>query len=88
MTADRLISNIKTEILNPVLTVLFALAMFFFLWGVLEMIRGAASDTAREVGRKHLLWGLVGMAIMASAFGITNLVCGTVNCDQPISRPQ
>jgi hypothetical protein len=86
MTPTKLIDNIILQIVNPGLKLLLVLAFFFFLWGVLEMIKGAASDTERSKGRNHMLWGIVGMAIMASAFGISNLICDTVHCDEPISR--
>lgn len=84
MTPDQLIANIKDNILNPIIIFLFALSLLFFLWGVYEFIvQNAASAEKREDGKRHMLWGIVGMAIMASAFGLTNLICNTIDCKNP-----
>ena len=76
-----LLDKIKTNILNPFITLLFALALVYFLYGVYEMVKGADSDEARRQGQQHVLWGVIGMAIMISAFGIMQVVCKTIGCE-------
>ena len=51
-----------------------------FLWGVVEFVARSNDDTAREKGKKHIVWGIIGLFIMLSAFGILNLICNTINC--------
>lgn len=75
-----LIANIKANILNPVIILLFALALLVFLYGVFKFIINLSSSTELEKGWNHILWGLVGMAIMVSAYGLINLICTTINC--------
>jgi hypothetical protein len=75
-----LLDNIKTQILNPLIYLAFAAAFLVFGYGVVEFIRHADSDEGRETGGRHILWGVVGMFIMASAFGIINLICAVVYC--------
>lgn len=80
MDADRLIANIKAEILNPIIILAFAVALLVFLYGVFKLIRSQASAEGLKTGGNHILWGLIGMAIMASAWGLINLICETISC--------
>ena len=77
MDAEKLIHNFNKVILNPVILVLFAVALLVFVWGVFEYFRSGDSETSRELGKRHILWGLVGLAVMMSAFGILNIALGT-----------
>jgi uncharacterized membrane protein YjfL (UPF0719 family) len=75
---ERLLANIKSEIVNPVIFLMFALATLYFLWGVFNFIRNSAGSEGRDTGLQHILWGAVGMFIMISAYGIINFVVATV----------
>lgn len=78
MTLDTFLGKIKTEILTPIATVLIAIAVLYFVWGVFEFIQGAGSEDARSKGRQHMLWGVFGLFIMVSVVGILNLICDTL----------
>jgi hypothetical protein len=73
-----LIQSILTNIVNPVITLLVVVAVIIFLWGVFEFIRAADSPEGRKQGGKHILFGSLGLFIMASAYGILNLILGTI----------
>ena len=73
-----LLEKIKTAIVDPIIYFLFALALVYFLYGVLELIRNADSDEARQTGRQHILWGVIGMFIMVSFYGIMHVICNTI----------
>jgi hypothetical protein len=75
-----LIANIKQNILNPIIVLLFALALLYFLHGVYKAVKGSSSEEERRLGQQNIIWGLVGMFIMISAFGLVNLICGTIGC--------
>lgn len=75
-----LLDKIKTQILNPVILLFFAAAFFYFAYGVVEFIRNADNAEGRETGGRHILWGVIGMFIMVSAFGIMNLICSSIGC--------
>jgi len=72
-----LIEKIKDHIIEPLILLLMGLAFFLFLWGLVEFIRNSDSDEARETGRRHMIWGVIGLFIMISAFGIINVICDT-----------
>ena len=75
---QQLVTGIDTYVLNPLIVLAFAVALVVFLWGVVGYVRGAGDPKARETGRSHILWGLVGMAIMFSVFGIMTIISNSV----------
>ena len=75
---DNLIENIGTNILEPLVWILAGAATIYFLWGVFEFIRDYDNPEARGKGAQHMLWGVIGMFIMFSVFGIMNLIGGTI----------
>jgi uncharacterized membrane protein YidH (DUF202 family) len=79
---NTVIANIKANIINPIVVLLFSFALLYFLWGVFDFVRHSSSEDKRSDGKQHMLWGIIGMAIMVSAFGIINLICNTINCVQ------
>jgi hypothetical protein len=72
-----LISNFKTVIINPIISLLFVLAFAYFLWGLVEFIWKAGSETEREKGKSHMIWGVTGLFIMLGVMGIINLLLDT-----------
>lgn len=62
------------ELVNPLIYVLFAIAAVYFLWGVVEFIAKADSEEGRTQGKDRIIWGLVGLVIMVSVFGIINII--------------
>jgi hypothetical protein len=77
------IQRINGFIINPIIGFLFALAFIFFLWGAAEFLFQADSEAAREKGKQHMIWGLVGMFIMFAAFAIIRLIASTIGVDAP-----
>lgn len=56
------------EVLKPFISLLTVLAVFFFLWGVIEFIAGASDEKARTTGKTHMMWGIFGLIIMGVAW--------------------
>ncbi len=75
-----LLENINRLIVNPLISVLIALALVFFMIGAVEFILGADSEEKRKIGLRHITWGLFGLFVMVAAFGILNIICQTIGC--------
>ena len=73
------------NIVNPVIYFLFAVALLYFLYGVLIFIINANDEAARKTGRQHMFWGIVGLFIMVSVYGIIGIVLGTIGADIPVN---
>ncbi len=67
---DSFLATLGEEILNPIVTLLFALALLYFVWGVITFISNADSPIEQETGKQHMIWGIVGMFIMVGVYGI------------------
>lgn len=74
MTADELIGKINTEILNPVIGLMIGIALLFFIWGVIEFVGSAGNEDKRTKGKRHIIWGIIGLFIMVGVFGIMQVI--------------
>jgi len=74
---DSLIGRINNQILTPLIYFVFALAIFWFILGMIVYIRNAESPEKRQEGYTHMIWAVIGLFIMISVKGIINLVLNT-----------
>ncbi len=67
------------QLINNVLVPLvFAIAFVVFIWGVFQyFIQGGADEEKREAGKSLMLWGIIGFFVMASVWGLVNILRGT-----------
>lgn len=72
--ATKLISNIKLMILNPIIGFMFAVATVMFVYGIVEYIWGAENKDKIEDGKRHMVWGVIGMFVMLVVYGILNVL--------------
>lgn len=78
ITFSKLFANVKADILTPLIYLLFALAIVYFVWGVMVFIQNADNAEKRKEGYDHMIWGIVGIFIMVSAIGIINIITATI----------
>ncbi len=77
--AGSVISKIIDAIVVPAVEFIFALTVLIFIWGLFKMIAHGDDPAARSEGQKHILWGVIGMAIMISVYGIIYVITDTVS---------
>jgi NADH:ubiquinone oxidoreductase subunit 2 (subunit N) len=78
-----LLNRINAAILNPLIILAFAIALLVFFWGIFQFISSETADNKREEGKKKILWGIFGMFIMVSAYGLIYLILATFSIDAP-----
>ena len=61
---------------TTVIQILFVFATLVFLWGVITFIAKADDEGARKKAKGLMAWGIIGLAVMAAAWGITRLLIG------------
>jgi hypothetical protein len=81
--AQSIVTRIENAILFPVLSFMLALALLYFLWGAYEFVANAESDSGRDTGKQHMLYGIIGMLVMLSALAILRIAAGTVGVTVP-----
>lgn len=81
-SADAVVNSIVPKIVDnivmPLIQLIFALATLVFIWGLIGFFRNGEDSAERTKGQQHILWGVIGIAIMVSAFGIIRLVANSV----------
>ena len=69
------VGRVNEYIVNPLIILMFAVALLFFLYGVVEFIINSDKADERELGKSHIMWGIIGMFVMASAWGVIYILC-------------
>jgi hypothetical protein len=77
------VDKIKAAILYPLISLLFGVAFFVFLWGIFQMVANATSEEARTTGKRHILFGIIGMLVMLSAFALLQIGASTAGVTIP-----
>ena len=64
------------ELLNAVIPVLIALAVVFFVWGVVTYVV-SSEEEAKKKGRERMIWGIIGLVVIVGMWGLVRLVTNT-----------
>lgn len=76
-----LMAKINEFVINPAITLLFIIAFVLFVFGLFNFFRAKGGDSSDEDiarGKRHMLWGIIGMVIMVSVFGIMQLLINSL----------
>jgi len=76
---DTFLANTNRLIINPLISLLFALAVVFFLYGVFKFLANQENETKRTEGKMHMVWGVVGITVMLGVWTILNIILTTFN---------
>lgn len=79
-----LIGKIITNILNPIIILMFAIALAVFAFGVVRYVWQPENEEERSKGRTSMFWGIIGMFVMVSVYGILRLIINTFGIDPAI----
>ncbi|MEK7163086.1 MAG: hypothetical protein AAB775_00015 [Patescibacteria group bacterium] len=67
-------------VVDPLIRLLFAAAVFYFVYGVFKFIKDKASSESADIaqGANHVLWSTIGIFIMISVWGIIAILRSTI----------
>ncbi len=71
------LANRLTNIGNIFLAVLMALAFIFVIWHGVMFIIKAADEEARKAHKSGVIWGIIGLAVILSVWGLVNMLKGS-----------
>lgn len=54
-------------------------AVVYFLFGVFQFVKSAGDEKARAAGRDHMIYGIIGIAVMVSVWGLVNFFTRSAN---------
>ncbi len=72
-----LIEAIIENIAEPVVVLILALAIVFFLWNIAQYIRKADQPEELEKFKSGAIWGIVAISVMVSMWGLVRILVGT-----------
>ena len=64
-------------LLDSVVPLLITLAIVVFIYGVIRYIANANDSAKREEGRNFMIWGIIGIFVIVSIWGLVELLAGT-----------
>ena len=71
------VERFNEVILYPVILLLTGIAFLVFLYGCLIYITHAENSSAREEGRSHIIYSIIGMFVMLVAYAILTIAANT-----------
>lgn len=75
--AKTFLIKLNSAILFPLITLMMSIALIVFLYGSLIFILNAGNDSERAKGKQHIMWGIIGMLVMVSAYSILYIAANT-----------
>jgi len=71
-----LLGKLATYIINPVIVLGFVIATIFFFYGIVKLIFNADGNQLEE-NKRNVLYGIIGLFVMFSVYGILRIVIAT-----------
>lgn len=68
---------IAMNFFNNLIILFFALAVVFFLYGILKYIYSADNEDSRKASRQIMIYGIIGLFVMVSFWGFVNILINT-----------
>lgn len=78
------VQRFNEVILFPTIALLSAVALLVFMYGCFLYIVRSADPASRAEGNKHIIWGVVGMVVMLSAYTIMSIAAGTFGLEDTL----
>lgn len=82
MSITGFLDRLNYYILNPIIILGFALAFVYIIYSVVRFLSKDAADKDRIEARSAIIWGIFGLFIMFSVYGLIQLVLGTFGINQ------
>lgn len=76
--------NIFKDILIAVIPLIIAIAVIIFLIGVIKYITSGDDEEKRTASRNMMIYGIIGIFVMVSVWGLVNILSGTFDLDEGV----
>lgn len=72
-------------ILKPLVPLLIGLGVVVFIYGVLILMFSEGGEK-KEEGKQYMLWGIIGIFVMVSVWGLVNILKGTFGLNESVPK--
>ena len=76
--------NLIEEILGKLAPMLVAIAVIVLLVAIINYIRAGEDEEKREKAKSLMIYGIIGLFVMISLWGLVAILSGTFNLDKDI----
>jgi hypothetical protein len=83
MTIAQLLGKFKL-VLDAVVPLIIGLAVVVVLWGIFNYVARGGEEEKRAEGKRFVVYGIVGLFLMTSIWGMVNLLVKTFDLNNTI----
>jgi phosphotransferase system glucose/maltose/N-acetylglucosamine-specific IIC component len=76
-----LVKTMIDNVLTPLVALIIAAAVVYFLWGVVKYINKVGKEEDRETGKKMMIYGVIAIFVMISIWGLVHILAATFQFD-------
>ncbi len=62
------------DLITFTIPIVASLTLLVFFWGLAKFIKNAADSKSHETGRQLMFWGVIGLFVMVSVWGLVQMV--------------
>ncbi len=73
--------RILQNIIDAVVPFVIGLGVLVFIYGVFNFVTSAGDEEARAGAKQLIIWGIIGIFVMVSVWGLVHILVGTFNLD-------
>ena len=82
-----LVDFLITGLIRPLVPLLIGLAVVVFIYGVLKTMLSEGGEK-KEEGKQFMFWGIIGIFVMVSVWGLVSILQGTFDLNNSIPTIQ
>lgn len=75
------------DIVDSLIPLFASLAFLSFMWGIVQFIRSAGDEKKVSGAKEIMFWGVIGLFVLFSIFGLIQLLSSTFFGGAPIGVP-
>lgn len=83
---DSLIQTL-TGYVDRSIAFLMGAAVLLFVYGVVKYMLAGGNEESIKEGKRFIIWGIVGIAVIVSVWGLVNLLTGSFGLPATLPRP-
>lgn len=73
-------------IINPIIIILASASLLVFFYGIIEFLFQGNNAEKASTGKRHMLWGIIGLFIFIASVGILRILSNTVSGPQILTN--
>lgn len=70
------------DALSTATALILGAAVVFFLWNVFKFVMSAGDEEARKKGKEGMIYGIIGIAVMVSIYGLVNFLVSSTGLNK------